>query len=88
MPTTTKPSASRSAGSRRIVVKDRRREMQWIREHRNELAGQWVALEGDRVVASGTDARRVYELALRAGSSPPFLVHLDPAELLPTVGGW
>jgi hypothetical protein len=71
-----------------IKPRDRGREMQWIRENRLKRAGQWVALEGDRVLASGSDAREVYHLALKAGASPPFLVHLDPSELLPAIGGW
>ena len=86
MPIETSPTASSSAHNTK--TKDRSREMQWIREHRSERAGEWVALESDRVLASGHNAREVYDLALKAGAAPPFLVHLDPNELLPTVGGW
>ena len=35
------------------------RAMQWIAEHRNEYVGQWVALDGDRLLAAGPSARIV-----------------------------
>jgi hypothetical protein len=33
-------------------------ERAWISAHRDEYLGQWVALDGDRLVAHGTDAKR------------------------------
>ncbi|MBC7933021.1 MAG: hypothetical protein H7Z38_20860, partial [Rubrivivax sp.] len=37
------------------------REQRWLEEHREEYLGQWVALEGDLLLASGRDGRAVYE---------------------------
>jgi hypothetical protein len=37
----------------------RERERRWLDEHRDEYLGPWVALEGDRLLASGRDGRAV-----------------------------
>jgi Family of unknown function (DUF5678) len=39
------------------------REMKWLREHAREYANQWVALDGDRLIAHGVDATEVYAAA-------------------------
>jgi hypothetical protein len=39
------------------------REQRWLDEHRDEYLWQWVALEGDRLLAHGPDGRAVYEAA-------------------------
>ena len=46
------------------------REQRWLEEHRDEYLGQWVALEGDRLLASGADGRAVYEGGARRASVP------------------
>jgi hypothetical protein len=63
------------------------REHRWIDEHGSEYAGQWVALDGDRLIAHGPDGREVYRQADEAGVKYPFVVHLPPADALP-FGGW
>ncbi|MFN7928566.1 MAG: DUF5678 domain-containing protein [Blastocatellia bacterium] len=65
----------------------REREREWLRQHWREYLGQWVALEGDRLISSGEDARQVFAAARAAGLSVPFVVHVqDPT--LPQMGGW
>jgi hypothetical protein len=53
---------------------DRTREMAWIKEHRYEYAGQFVALDGDRLVAASPDAAEVWA-AVKADGGPIPLVH-------------
>ena len=65
----------------------RRREYQWVREHRDEYAGQYVALFGDLLVAHGTDGREVLRQARAAGYGRALLVRLEAADELP-FGGW
>jgi hypothetical protein len=62
-----------------IPVPDSTREMQWLADHAREYAGQWVALDGDRLIAHGPDARAVYAAANADGAYLP-LVHFveDP----------
>ena len=33
----------------------REREMRWLSQHRSEYDGQWVALEGDRLICHDAD---------------------------------
>jgi hypothetical protein len=41
--------------------------MRWVRGHRAEYLGRWVALEGERLLAAGEDGRAVYEAARGRG---------------------
>ncbi len=62
--------------------------MQWIAEHRAEYAGEWVAMDGARLVAHGTDARAVADRARQLGVSVPFLHRVDAEEPAAFWGGW
>lgn len=67
-------------------VVDLSRELRWIKEHRAEYAGQWVAVRGDRLISSGPDGRQVYEAARSAGDESPFVTRVEPADELPFAG--
>lgn len=68
--------------------RDRSREMRWIDENREAYAGQWVAVEGDRLVAADLNALEVFAAAKAAGIEVPFVVHVLPKDPLPFVPGW
>jgi len=72
---------------RRVPLIDISREKQWLKEHRHEYVGQWIALDGARLISHGTNAREVYEAAREAGVKVPFVAHIDPPDPLP-FGGW
>lgn len=59
----------------------------WIENHRGEYLDQWVALDGDRLLAHGTDAREVYLEARAAGVEVPYVERVKPNDGLP-FGGW
>jgi Family of unknown function (DUF5678) len=63
------------------------RERAWIESHRDEYFDQWVALDGDRLLAHGTDAREVYLAARAAGVVVPYVERVKPNDGLP-FGGW
>jgi hypothetical protein len=65
----------------------RTQELHWLKEHKAEYAGQWVALDGDRLLASGTDGFEVYKEARRLGIGKPFVTRVEPGDKLP-FGGW
>ncbi|MGH9802754.1 MAG: DUF5678 domain-containing protein [Blastocatellia bacterium] len=71
----------------RVKMPDSSREMRWIKEHRKEYAGQWVALDGDRLLSHGMNAKEVFAAADQSGVTDPFFAHLEPADALP-FGGW
>jgi hypothetical protein len=58
------------------------REHAWLDAHRDRYLGQWVAVEGDTLVAHGTDPRQIYLAAREAGIEVPHVVKE------PFTGGW
>jgi Family of unknown function (DUF5678) len=62
------------------------KELRWLKEHRHEYMGQWVALDGDRLVAHGTNAREVFQAAREAGVKVPFIEQILPTDDMPFVG--
>ncbi|MEW6210829.1 MAG: DUF5678 domain-containing protein [Acidobacteriota bacterium] len=72
--------------ARDLPVKDRSREHEWLRQHRDEYDGQWVALDGDRLIASGEDLKKVAETARRLGAPDALMVRVEPRDALPYVG--
>ena len=65
----------------------REREMRWLRVHEAQFAGQWVALEGERLLSHGTDARKVYEEGRALAVNVPFMAYAEsPDEAW--MGGW
>ena len=63
------------------------RELRWLAEHRDEFAGQWVALDGDRLLSHGTNAQEVYEAARKSGVELPLMVQVESSDE-PPFGGW
>ena len=61
-------------------------EQLWLQNHENEYRGSWVALNGPRLIAHGTDGREVFREAKAAGVLSPFLVFIEK-DPLPS-GGW
>jgi hypothetical protein len=60
-------------------------ELQWLASNRKDYAGQWVALQGDRLLASGADAREVF-LKVRQIVPPPVVVRVEEENL--PFAGW
>ena len=73
---------------RTVPCRDRTREMNWINANRPAYADQWVAVEGDRLIAAGTDPLKVFAAAKDEGIRIPFVVHVLPEDPLPFVPGW
>jgi hypothetical protein len=68
---------------RRVPPIDLSRELQWLKEHRHEYLEQWVALDGDRLIAHGPQAREVYAAARAAGIKSPFVEFISVKDELP-----
>lgn len=65
----------------------RAQHLAWLKAHREEYAGKYVALDGDRLVGSGSSIREAHEQARRGGIDHPFLVHVSSVNDAP-FGGW
>lgn len=74
-----------AARKRTEIIKSnhRQREFEWIRTHADQmrrLAGQWVVLEGEELVAHGKNAVRVVATARRKGVAVPLVFYVEPPE--------
>lgn len=67
---------------------DRSREYAWIKKHGAEYSGNYVALEGEQLLAHGADGATVLAAARQAGVAVPFLVRLDNTQEEGFWGGW
>ncbi len=80
-----------SQGTKRLNIPDdvryRTREYEWLKRHRNEYSGEYLALEGDHLIAHGKDVRKVLREVHKAGAKYPLMVYVESEEELP-FGGW
>ena len=61
-------------------LRDRSREWEWLAQHRDEYADQWVALDGDRLVSHGPRLKEVIEAAKAAGVNDALMVQVEPSD--------
>jgi Family of unknown function (DUF5678) len=66
---------------------DFEREQRWLSEHQREYVGQWVALDGDRLLSHGEDLNRVFDEAQAQGVNTPFTAFIEDPNR-PWMGGW
>lgn len=55
---------------------DLSKELEWVRQHRNEYRGQWVVLDGDRLIghaATAAEATTFVEQARAEGVHAPYI---------------
>jgi len=69
------------------TYRNNEQERAWIEAHREQYLNQWVALDGDRLVAHGMDAKRVYDEAREQGIISPYLERVSPKQEA-FIGGW
>ncbi len=62
-------------------------ELEWLREHRHEYGGQYVAIVGGNMIANGLEPRTVLRCAREAGHATPLIVRIEAPDELP-FGGW
>ncbi|GEM_PF-1546010 len=59
--------------------------MEWIREHSMEHTGEWLALDGDVLIATGKSFKEVTEAAKAMGALLPLYHFVEPASEYPFV---
>lgn len=64
------------------------KSLQWLHENREKYSGQWVALDGDRLIASGPTAKEVYSKAKAGDVEIPFVELVTDPGPVPSTGGW
>lgn len=60
-----------------LPVRDRSREHEWLEKHRDEYDGQWVVLDGDKLIAAGFDGKKVAEQVRELGITDTYLVFVE-----------
>jgi len=78
---------SQSVNGETKPASHREREMRWLSEHRGEYIGQWVALDGDRLVSHDEDLGKVFDAARAQGVKIPFTAFIEDPDQ-PSMGGW
>ncbi len=66
---------------------DRTHELAWITQHRREYRGEWVILDGDRLIGHGVDPRPLVERARSQGVERPLVTRIEE-EPIASTGGW
>ena len=69
------------------AVQSRATESDWVDRHRDQFLGERGAVEGESLVAHGTNPREVYLAARAGGITTPFIVRVHEREE-PFMGGW
>ncbi len=59
--------------------------MQWLADNSERYAGQWVALDGDRLIAHGANHDEVAEAAKSDGAYLPLITSVEPKAERPFV---
>ncbi len=70
--------------------KERKRQQRsvWLAAHREEYAGLYVALDGDRLLGSGKNYPEAAQVAKAAGVSDAYIDFVYPANYSGEMGGW
>jgi hypothetical protein len=66
------------ARARAASLRDYSAENQWLREHRDEYAEQWVALKGNQLIHHSANAKEVFAAADAVGSLEVLVVRVEP----------
>ncbi len=65
---------------------DRTKEMDWVEQHKHEYPGQWVALEGDRLVAASPNRMDISAAIKPDGANLPLILRISSPDDLPYIG--
>lgn len=65
---------------------DRTNERQWVKDHKHEYAGQWVALDGDRLIAASPIQQEVWDAVSADAEIPPLVLRIPSPDDLPYIG--
>jgi predicted DNA-binding antitoxin AbrB/MazE fold protein len=68
-------------------IDERHEELRWLAKEAGQYAGEWVALDGPRLVAHGPKLVEVSAAAAAAGIGEPFFARVPREKDVP-FGGW
>lgn len=71
-----------------LELPDPRPNDQWLKDHKEEYRGQWVALHNGVLIAHGIDGEEVVRTVHQAAIKLPLILFIEPADALPFAGLW
>lgn len=73
-----------------IAERERKRRLraEWLKAHRDEYAGLYVALDGDRLLGTGKNYPEAYDAAKAAGVPNAYVGFVYPENYEGAMGGW
>lgn len=71
----------------KVETRDFSGDREWIRENRDKYQGKYVAIHGNRLIASGDRLKEVAEKARQEGFPDAFLKFIEPLDAPPYLGG-
>ncbi len=90
-PPTTKNGASEQTVNGEILMKtapgyDHTPRLQWLKDHAADYVGQYIAMDGDKLLAHGSDPEKVYA-ALQTSNPPvPYFGYIPLTDDSPMLG--
>lgn len=69
-----------------IPLPDQAAMQRWIGEHSHEYPGEWIALDGDKLIAHGMNRAEVWAAAQASGAYLPLVTRLPSPDDLPFAG--
>ncbi|MBI4751138.1 MAG: hypothetical protein HY774_21885 [Acidobacteria bacterium] len=66
----------------------RQQHLAWLKANREQYGGQYVALDGDRLVATGRNFPEAATAAKHAGVENAFVSFVHPPDYVGYTGGW
>jgi hypothetical protein len=66
-------------------LRDFTADRQWLADHRDEYAGQWVALKVGRLISHGPNAKEVHQAAQNTGHIDALLMWVEPSDARPFI---
>ena len=70
-----------------VPVRDFSHEHAWLAEHRGEYDGQYVALEGDTLLAADPDAKEITRKVRLLGKNGVYVVFVEGSNRPPFISG-
>jgi len=70
-----------------LPVTDRMREYDWLKQHRREFAGQYVALLGSELIAADKNAKTVFREARARGAHNALVIYVEEQNGLRSING-
>jgi len=66
-------------------LRDFSADRQWLADHRDQYAGQWVAVKYGDLISASTNAKEVFAATRTAGHTDALVVFVEPRDSQPVI---